>query len=98
MAHPREYRWSSYRRRADWDQQTPIDLGEGYLGLGSTPPERIKHYRAWVRAAVPDGEWEQIRAAIQCGQLTGGDRFVDEVARKLGRRVERRGRGRPRTT
>ena len=41
------------------------------------------------------GEWEQIREAIQRGQLTGGKRFVADVARNIGRRVERRGRGRP---
>ncbi len=32
---------------------------------------------------------------VQRGQFTGGDRFVGEVARKIGRRVERRGQGRP---
>ncbi len=44
---------------------------------------------------VMQGEWERIREAIQRGQLTGGNRFVADVARKIGRRVERRGRGRP---
>ncbi len=37
-----------------------------------------------------------MRETIQRGQLTGGGRFIDEVVRKIGRRVERRGRGRPR--
>ena len=48
----------------------------------------MKGYRPWVRAAIPE--------AIQRGQLTGSYRLTDEVARKIGRRVERRGRGRPR--
>ena len=63
--------------------------------MASTPQERGKQYRAWVRAAIPDGEWERIREAIQRGQLTGGNRFVEDVTREIGRRVERRGRGRP---
>jgi hypothetical protein len=36
-----------------------------------------------------------IREALQRGQLTGSERFVDEIDRKLGVRVERRGQGRP---
>ena len=95
VATPRDSRWSSYRRRAGWDAQPPIDLDEGDLSVGATPQERGNQYRAWVRAAIPEGEWEQIRAAIQRGQLTGGHRFVADVARKIGRRVERRGRRRP---
>ncbi len=94
-ATPRDYRWSSYRRRAGWEATPPIDLDEGYHSLGVTPQERGTQYRAWVRAAIPEGEWEQIREAIQRGQLTGGNRFVEDVARTIGRRVERRGQGRP---
>ncbi len=63
--------------------------------MGATPQERGTQYRAWVRAAIPEGEWEQMREAIQRRQLTGGNRFVEEVAKTIGRRVERRGRGRP---
>ena len=93
VATPRDYRWSSYRSRAGWEATPPIDLDEGYLSLGATPQERGTQYRAWVRAAIPEGEWEQIREAMQRGQLTGRNRFVEDVARKIGRRVERRGRG-----
>ena len=46
--------------------------------------------------AIPDGEWEIIRKAVRRGQLTGGSRFVEEVDRKIGRRIEFRGQGRPR--
>ncbi len=95
VAAPRDSRWSSYRRRAGWEAQPPIDLEEGYLSLGATPQARGQQYRAWGKAAIPEGEWEQIREAMQRGQLTGGNRFVEDVARTIGRRVERRGRGRP---
>ncbi len=95
VATPRDYRWSSYRRRSGCEGRPPIDLDEGYLSLGATPQERGQQYRAWVRAAIPEGEWEQIREAMQRGQLTGGNRFGEDVARKIGRRVERRGRGHP---
>jgi putative transposase len=38
-----------------------------------------------------------IRDALQRGQLTGTSRFVDEVERIVGQRIEQRGRGRPRS-
>ncbi|MDX9767036.1 MAG: hypothetical protein RBT51_06830, partial [Ectothiorhodospiraceae bacterium] len=50
-----------------------------------------------VRDAIAPEEWRLIREALQRGQLTGNDRFVAEVETLLGRRVERRGRGRPRS-
>jgi len=46
--------------------------------------------------SVPAGEWALIRESLQRGQLTGNQRFVDEVARIAGRRVELRRPGRPR--
>jgi len=36
-----------------------------------------------------------IRGAVQRGQLTGSMRFVEEVATKIGKRIELRGQGRP---
>ena len=57
--------------------------------------ERAELYAKWVSGDVPAGEWDRIRAAVQRGQLTGDGHFVSEVARRLGRRVELRGRGRP---
>lgn len=67
-----------------------------YLALGRSAHERALRYREWVRAAVPEGESERIRQAIQRGQLTGGERFIAVAAKRVGRRIEFRGRGRPR--
>ncbi len=46
-------------------------------------------------ASAPDGEWGLIREAVQRNQLTGNDRFIDEINKVIGRRVQRRGPGRP---
>lgn len=48
-----------------------------------------------LRAAIPDGEWNLIRDAVQRGQLTGTGGFIDKVEAILGKRVENRPRGRP---
>jgi len=63
--------------------------------LGGNDAERRARYRKFLQTAIPDGEWSLIRESVQRGQLTGTDRFPAEVAAITGRRVERRGQGRP---
>ena len=46
--------------------------------------------------ADTEHEYQQIKHALQRGQLTGSTRFIDEVERRLGLRIEHRGPGRPR--
>jgi putative transposase len=65
--------------------------------LGSTAEPRALQYREFVRSAIPEGEWTLIREALQRGQLTGGDRFTDQVEGMIKRRIENRKRGRPRS-
>ena len=92
---PEHYEWSSYRIKVgmvknDWLDQDPV-----YLGLGETVDKRQAHYAEWVHIDIPDYEVNLIRNALQRGQLTGNSRFVEEIERKTGHRVELRGRGRP---
>ena len=96
VAQPEDYPWSSYRHhvglnRADW-----LDIAPVYLSLGRSAKVRARRYARFVREAIPEGEWQLIRDAIQRGQLTGNQRFIDKIAGVLGRRVERQGQGRPR--
>jgi putative transposase len=57
---------------------------------------RSAKYRDFVTDAIPHGEWDLIRESIQRGQLTGSQRFVDQVEAIIGRRIEHRKQGRPR--
>jgi putative transposase len=87
---PEAYAWSSCayhlgHAACDWLDRVP-GLSEAAGG----------NYRAYMAAAIAEGEWALIRQAVQRGQLTGGDRFVDQVEAALGRRIERRAPGRPR--
>ncbi|MDZ4314751.1 MAG: hypothetical protein U0989_08305, partial [Azonexus sp.] len=61
-----------------------------------TAIERRHRYEAFIRQAIPANELILIREALQRGQLTGTNRFVDEVERIVGLRIEQRGQGRPR--
>ncbi len=63
--------------------------------VADTEEGRRQRYGQFVKEMTPDGQWALMREAMQRGQLTGTERFVDEVERIIGRRVERRGQGRP---
>lgn len=95
VAEPQDYPWSSCRYRLGPDTADWLDCDPFYLSLGEDETERRRCYREFLLGAIPSGEWELIREAIQRGQLTGTNRFTEEVAGILGRRMERRGRGRP---
>lgn len=91
-----DYPWSSFRARiCSKPDDSWLDMDPCFIALGDTAAERIRRYKEFVRQAVPEQEIRLIRAALQRDQLTGSGRFVDEVERVLGRRVELRGRGRP---
>jgi putative transposase len=92
---PEHYRWSSYRAKIGLCECEWLDLDPCYLALGRTPQERQVAYREWVEAAIPDGELKLLRTAIRSGRPTGSRRFAEAISRRLGRRVELRGPGRP---
>ena len=94
---PEAYEWSSYRRRIGCGRMGWLDLDPAYLALGETALERARRYRDWVSSGIPEEERRLIREAVQRGQLTGSDRFRNEVEERIGRRIECRGPGRPST-
>jgi putative transposase len=87
VASPQDYPWSSYKVRVGLEQASWLDADPCHLSLGETHEQRCERYRAFVRAAIPEGEWDLIRQAVQRGQLTGDDRFVDEIEKITGRRI-----------
>ena len=93
-----DYPWSSYRMRVtDQSDSDWLDMDPCFIALGDMPEERRTRYMEFMRQkAVPPSEIDLIRAALQRGQLTGSARFVDEIERIQGPRVELHGQGRPR--
>lgn len=87
---PEDYRWSSCRFRLGTAQCEWLDDDPCYLALGTNEAQRRERYAEFLRAAIPGGEWNLIREAVQRGQLTGTGRFVDKVEEILGRRIEKR--------
>ena len=96
VATPGEYQWSSYAQHVgETASYAWLDVDPCFEGLATTKPSRQTRYREFVFSAIPAGEWDLIREALQRGQLTGQSRFVDEVEAIVGRRIEHRRQGRP---
>lgn len=95
VAHPQDYPWSSYRERMTLAPPALLDADAGMGALGDTPQFRRRAYACFLDAQPDSAELELIRSAVQRNRLTGGDRFVDEIQRRTGLRIENRGRGRP---
>ncbi|UCG73820.1 MAG: transposase [Chromatiales bacterium] len=97
--HPADYPWSSYRQRVglpgEHGGRAWLDADPVTTGLGETAAARATAYAKFVAAEIPEGQSARIRAAVQRNQLTGGRRFVDEIERRTGVRIESRGQGRP---
>ncbi|MDZ5436288.1 transposase [Pseudomonas fluorescens] len=92
-----DYLWSSYRGRVGKVPDSHwLDIDPCFAALGNTLVERRRQYEMFMRQAIPADEIRLIRDALQRGQLTGTSRFVEEVERIVGVRIEQRGRGRPR--
>ena len=96
VAGPLDYRWSSYRAKVTDEGLDWLDMDPCYRSLGASSRERAKAYEIFVEGTDDDAH-DLIRHAINSNQLTGDRRFIDEVEQRIGRRIELRGRGRPRT-
>jgi putative transposase len=95
VAHPAEYRWSSYRANAQGEEDALVVPHEVYLGLGQDMA-RLAAYRELFRYELESGLVDEIRGAANGNYVLGNNRFADEVAAALGRRVTPGKAGRPR--
>ena len=95
VGHAEAYQWSSYRRKVGLDPRGWLDQDPCFIALGENEAERAAQYASFVATRATADESALIREAVRRNQLTGNSRFVDEVEQRIGRRIERRGRGRP---
>ena len=92
----KDYPWSSYPERIGVKERELLDLDSCYQSLGHTDKSRRAHYLDYLGESTDSEEINLIREGLQRNQLTGNHRFVDEIESRIGIRVEKRGRGRPR--
>jgi hypothetical protein len=95
VAHPRHYRWSSYRSNEERVSSKLIVPHNQYRALGRSEEARREAYRALFRIGLDPEVMRDIRAATNGKGALGSTRFQKEVAAMLGRQVARGKAGRP---
>jgi putative transposase len=95
VAGPRQYRWSSYRERIGLVDKKRLDLDTAYLSLGENETMCRERYRQYIKIGISEKEIKLVREALQRNRLTGNERFIDEIQKRMGIRIENRGRGLP---
>lgn len=93
---PSKYRWSSYANKAAGVPDPVVDYDLLYTALGKRAAERQEVYRDYVFQTIPEEELQLIQEAVQRNQVTGGNRFREQLEKKYAVRLSNRGPGRPR--
>lgn len=96
VAHPAEYRWSSYRANAQGDADALVQPHPLYAALGNDAVDRQAAYRELFRYELEPGLVDEIRRATNGNFALGSERFAAEVGLMAGRRAMPGQSGRPR--
>lgn len=89
--HPDEYRWSSYHGNAQGSVDKCISPHDIYLRLGRADEIRRDAYRELFNTTIDTKDLEFIREATQQCTVIGNDKFQEEIAHALKRRVVKLG-------
>lgn len=95
VAHPADYRWSSYRTNALGEPNDILTPHRLYASLGGDPAARQAAYRDLFRDELDPDLTDTIRNATNGNFVLGSARFADEIAQALGRRTTPGKAGRP---
>ena len=96
VAHPADYRWSSYRHHTESLSDYPIRPHAEWLALGSTPGDRRTRYLELIAEGLKNDDIELFRRCAHKGLPAGSDRFRQEIETTLARRIGDGQQGRPR--
>src|SRR3989338_10619157 len=96
VAHPAEYRLSSYRANAQGEADALLTPHSLYAALGEDESSRQVAYRELFRQQLDPGLVDDIRRATNGNYALGNARFAEQIAEALGRRVIPGTAGRPR--
>jgi putative transposase len=96
VAHPADYRWSSYRANAQGVADSLVRPHSLYTALGADVLSRQAAYRELFRYELEPGLVDEIRRATNGNFALGNARFAAHISAALGRRVTPGQSGRPR--
>lgn len=96
VAHPAEYRWSSYRANAQGEVDALVTPHPLYDALSLDAANRQAAYRELFRHELEPGLVDEIRRATNGNFALGDERFAAQISSVLGRRAMPGKSGRPR--
>jgi putative transposase len=95
VRHPGEYRWSSYRAHAEGRDDPLVTEHWIYQALGRDNTEQRSAYRALFKSQIEEQTLREIRDTLQKGWVLGSERYKNEIAALVSRRVQPLPKGRP---
>ena len=96
VAHPGEYRWSSYRANAQGEEERLITPHLVFASLATAGCSASAVYRELFRFELEPGLVDEIRKATNGNFALGDQRFASQIGAAMGRRVVPGKAGRPR--
>jgi putative transposase len=96
VAHPAEYRWSSYGVNAQGEADALVKPHSLYVALGLDNAGRQMAYRELFRDELESGLVDDIRRATNGNFALGNERFAAQISAAVGRRATPGKPGRPR--
>lgn len=97
VAHPGDYRWTSYRANAQGELSGFISPHAVYSELGSGTAQRAEAYRYMFKGRLSSGLIEKIRSSTNGNYVLGDQKFASEIAEILGKGVSPGASGRPKS-
>jgi len=95
VAHPSEYRWSSYRCNANIEENKLIFRHHTYESLGLSREARAQAYRSLSGPQLKPDEVTLIRQSATFSMPVGNSRFKQQIEKALNRKIGYAQRGRP---
>lgn len=97
VAHPAQYRWSSYAANAMGLADPLVTPHATYVSLGTSVARRCEAYAGLIAELIGDESVARIRQYTQRQQALGSRRFQDAIEAQVKRRVRPGRVGRPRS-
>ncbi len=84
VALPSQYSWSSYARLGLGQEDSLVSEHPEYERLGETPASRQQQYRELCAVSTVNPTLDEIRRAVQRGEVLGGEAFQGLLTARLG--------------
>ena len=95
VAHPGEYKWSSYQGNAQNNNNHLLEHHPIYMDLGSSVNERMTAYRELFRSHLDDGSLHDIRDSLNHELVLGRSYFKNKIEEITNRQTRMGKPGRP---